>query len=325
MAPTIVHSAALGKHALALVLLAACERPPGAPGGPPPPAVEARRFDGARALDRVAELLTLPRALGDPARVQSIARLDQLLIAAGAARVDRLEHTGADPQTGTTFKMTTLVGAVRPEARHQFVLASHFDVRPWAESDPDPTRRERPIPGANDGTSGVAVLLELAPLLAEQLPVDVGFSLILFDGEELGRPGVGPYCAGSHALADALRAGRFPLVRAARFAVVLDMVGERDLQLLKEPYSLRGAGELVDRIWSTGQAAGFQQFVDARTPEPLVDDHVALTEAGIPSLLLIDYTYTPWHTHADTIDKLASDSLGAVGETLRLALRAEWP
>ena len=325
MASTIVHSAALGKHALALLLLAACERPPAAPDGPPPPAAQGRRFDGARALDRVAELLALPRALGDPARTRSITRLDELLRAAGAARVDRLEHEGADPQTGTTYKMTTLIGAVRPDAPRQFVLASHFDVRPWAESDPDPALRDRPIPGANDGTSGVAVLLELAPLLLEQLPADVGFSLILFDGEELGRPGVGPYCAGSHALADALRAGRFPVVRAARFGVVLDMVGDRDLRLLTEPHSLRSVPDLVRRIWSTGHAAGFPQFVDARAPEPLVDDHVPLTEAGIPSLLLIDYTYPPWHTHADTLDKLTADSLGAVGETLRLALPGEWP
>lgn len=324
MAPTIIHSAAVGKHALALfLLLTACERPPEPTTGPPTPTDE-RRFDGARALDRVAELLTLPRALGDPARDRSIERLADLLRAAGAARVERLAHTGADPQTGTRFAMTTLVGAVRPEAPRQFILASHFDVRPWAESDPDPARRDRPIPGANDGTSGVAVLLELAPLLHAQLPPDVGFSLILFDGEELGRPGVGPYCAGSHALADALRTDRFPVVRAASFAVVLDMVGDRDLQLLKEPNSQRAAGDLVDRIWSTGQAAGFHQFIDARVPEPLVDDHVPLTEAGIPSILLIDYTYPPWHTHADTIDQLTADSLGAVGETLRLALRREW-
>jgi glutaminyl-peptide cyclotransferase len=322
VAPTIIHSATVGKHALALILLAACERPPEPTTSTPP--ISTHRFDGARARERVAELLTLPRALGDPARARSIDRLADLLRAAGATTVDRLEHTGADPQTGTRFAMTTLIGNVRPAAPRQFILASHFDVRPWAESDPDPARRDDPIPGANDGTSGVAVLLELAPLLRDQLAHDVGFSLILFDGEELGRPGVGPYCAGSHALADALRTAQFPVVRAARFGVVLDMVGDRDLQLLKEPNSQRAAGDLVDRIWSTGQAAGFPQFVDARAPEPLIDDHVPLTGAGIPSILLIDYTYPPWHTHADTIDQLSADSLGAVGETLRLSLFSFW-
>lgn len=316
MASTIVHKAALGK--LALLLAAACERPPAAP------APAELRFDGARALARAEALLGLPRALGDPARAASIDRLADLLRDVGAAAIDRLEHAGDDPTTGRRFAMTTLIGAVRPDAPRQFILASHFDIRPWAESDPDPTRRETPIPGANDGTSGVAVLLELAPLLAAQLPADVGFSLIFFDGEELGRPGVGPYCAGSTALAAALAAGEFPRVRAARFAIVLDMVGDRDLELLIEPHSRRLAPDLVDRIWSTGQAAGFRQFARTIAPEPLTDDHVALAAAGIPAILLIDYTYPPWHTHADTLDKLSAASLGAVGETLRLALRAEW-
>jgi glutaminyl-peptide cyclotransferase len=324
MASTIVHPAALGKLALALSLLA-CERPPATSDPPPAHAGDHRRFDGARALARVGELLALPRALGDPARAAAIDRLGELLRAAGADRVDRLDHAGVDPQTGVAFAMTTLVAAVRPDAPRQFILASHFDVRPWAESDPDPARRASAIPGANDGTSGVAVLLELAPLLVAQLPADVGLSLILFDGEELGRPGVGPYCAGSRALADALDRGEFPRVRAASFGVVLDMVGDRDLQLLQDPYSRRAAAPLVDRIWSIGQAAGFPQFAAAVAPEPLIDDHVPLTDAGVPSILLIDYTYAPWHTHADTIDQLSADSLGAVGETLRLALRAEFP
>jgi hypothetical protein len=105
--------------------------------------------------------------------------------------VERLEHRGEDPWTHTPFAMTTLIASVRPQAPHQFVLASHFDTRPWAESDPDPARREQAIPGANDGSSGLAVLLELAPLLAVQLAPEVGFSLIFFDGEELGQPGRG--------------------------------------------------------------------------------------------------------------------------------------
>jgi glutaminyl-peptide cyclotransferase len=318
VAPTIIHSATVGKHALALILLAACERPPEPTTSTPP--ISTHRFDGARARERVAELLTLPRALGDPARARSIDRLADLLRAAGATTVDRLEHTGADPQTGTRFAMTTLIGNVRPAAPRQFILASHFDVRPWAESDPDPARRDDPIPGANDGTSGVAVLLELAPLLRDQLPHDVGFSLILFDGEELGRPGVGPYCAGSHALADALRTAaipgrpRRPLRRRPRHGRRPRPPIIKRAELAARRRRPRGS-HLVD-----GTGRRLPQFVDARAPEPLIDDHVPLTGAGIPSILLIDYTYPPWHTHADTIDQLSADSLGAVGETLRLSL-----
>jgi glutaminyl-peptide cyclotransferase len=313
---------ARGRKLAVLALAAlACERPPTGASGPDPAAADGERFSGARALDRVAALLALPRALGDPRRAASIDALAGLLQAAGATEVERLEHRDRDPWTGTEFAMTTLIARVRPQAPRQFVLASHFDVRPWAESDPDPARREQAIPGANDGTSGVAVLLELAPLLVTQLAPDVGFSLILFDGEELGRPGAGPYCAGSRALADAITAGRFPGVRAARFGVVLDMVGDRDLRLLQEPRSRRAAPALVDAIWSQAQVAGFPQFVAEPGPE-LVDDHVPLTSIGVPSILVIDYSYPPWHTHADDLSQLAAGSLGAVGETLRQSLRA---
>lgn len=308
--------ARLSAGVVALALLA-CERPPASPDPAP-----GQPFSGERARERLGQLLRLPRALGDPRRRAAIDELAALLRSAGADTLERLEHSGEDPWTHTRFAMTTLIAGVRPQAPHQFVLASHFDTRPWAESDPDLARREQAIPGANDGSSGLAVLLELAPLLADQLPPEVGFSLIFFDGEELGRPGVGPYCAGSRALAEALAAGSFPTVRAARFGVVLDMVGDRDLELLQDPRSRAAAPALLDAIWSIGQAAGFPQFVAAPGPD-LVDDHVPLTAAGVPSLLIIDYSYPPWHTHADDLDQISAASLGAVGETLRLALRAQ--
>lgn len=312
---------ARGRRPVAVAaLLLACGRPAATPRSPIPAPGEA--FSGERARDRVAALMRLPRTLGDPRRAGAIDELAALLRAAGADAVDRLEHDGVDPWTGQRFAMTTLIAQVRPQAPRQFLLASHFDQRPWAESDPDPARREQPIPGANDGTSGIAVLLELAPLLVDQLPPTVGFSLILFDGEELGRPGAGPYCAGSRALGDALTAGRFPRVRAARFGVVLDMVGDRDLQLLQDPRSRAALPGLVDAIWSIGQAAGHAQFVATPGPD-LVDDHVPLTTTGVPSLLIIDYSYPAWHTHADDLSQISSASLGAVGETLRLALRAQ--
>lgn len=304
-------------------LALACERPP-EPGPHVPKDISQRDlgepFSGEAALARVRDLLARPRALGDPARAASIAALEADLRAAGASEIERLDHDGADPHTGRRFAMTTLIGHVRPQARRRFLLGSHFDVRPWAESDPDPARREQPIVGANDGTSGVAVLLELTPLLVRQLPPEIGFTVILFDGEELGRPDLGGYLAGSRALADALAAGRFPRVAAAEFGVVLDMVGDRDLRIQPDRASLAQHPALVDRIWSIGQAHGYAAFDRTPLSVPLLDDHVPLSRAGVPSILLIDYDYPAWHTHADTLDKLDARSLGAVGETLRLAL-----
>lgn len=307
--------------ALCAALALACGRPPGPPSPGPSDSQAPDQFSGPAALARVATLLQrYPRTLGDPGRPAAIAALADDLHAAGATRIERLDHTGVDPHTGRSFAMTTLIGHVRPTAARRFVLGTHFDTRPWAESDPDPARREQPIVGANDGTSGLAVLLELAPLLARQLPPEHGFSVILFDGEELGRPDVGPYLAGSRALAHALTDGRFPLVAAAEFGVVLDMVGDRDLRIQPDRASLRQHPALIERIWSIGQAHGFTAFDSQPLAVPLLDDHVPLSEAGVPSILLIDYDYPAWHTHADTLDKLDVQSLGAVGETLRLAL-----
>ncbi|MDC0719822.1 M28 family peptidase [Nannocystis bainbridge] len=303
-------------------LLVACGRPPGASAsGLAASGDTGEPFSGAAALARVDLLLDrYPRALGDARRAGAIEALAADLQTAGATVIDRLDHRGADPQTGVSFAMTTLLGHVRPDAPRRFILATHFDTRPWAESDPDPARREQPIVGANDGTSGLAVVLELVPLLVRQLPPDVGVTVILFDGEELGRPDVGPYLAGSRALATEVLQGRFPQVARAEFGVVLDMVGDRDLRVQPDLASLAQHPALIDRIWSIGQAHGFTAFDAAPLAVPLLDDHVPLDEAGVPSILLIDYDYPAWHTHADTRDKLDARSLGAVGETLRLAL-----
>ncbi len=321
-----VRRPALLLPALALAL-AACAPPP-PPAAPATPASSTTtleedgeaRFSGARALRRVGELLELPRALGDPRRARSIEALGRELAALG--RLRQLEHRGQDPRGGDEFAMTTLVADFRPEAARRFILGTHFDTRPWAEEDPDPARRERPIPGANDGTSGLAVLLELAPLLARQLPPEVGFTIVLFDGEELGRPGMGGYCAGSLALAEAMRGGAFADLQRAEFAIVLDMVGERGLELELEPYSLKQAEPLARALWSTGAELGYAAFVDRVHQNAVFDDHVPLARAGVPSILLIDHDYAPWHTHADTIDKLSPESLEAVGETLRRFLLA---
>ncbi|MCB9702111.1 MAG: M28 family peptidase [Myxococcales bacterium] len=298
--------------ALALLLALACH--PQAATRPPTPT-----FAGERALELAAWLSGLPRALGDPRRGASVDLLIGELRRRGAEEIRTLDHRAADPWSGEVFEMTTLIADLRPSAPRRFILATHFDTRPWAEADPDPARREAPIPGANDGTSGVAVLLELLPLVAEALPDEVGLSLILFDGEELGRPPAVGYCAGSRALAAEIRAGRFDDLRGAELAIVIDMIGDAELRILPEQNSLTAAPWLIDQIWATAERAGYPEFA-AGPSRSITDDHVALIELGIPAVLLIDAEYPHWHTHADTLDKLGARSLEAVGETLRRTL-----
>lgn len=265
-----------------------------------------------------------PRALGHPDRADSISRLAEALRDGGATEVHPVAHAGSDPHSGESYALQSLVAHVRPTAPHRFVLASHFDTRPWAERDPDPSRRDDPVPGANDGTSGVAVLLELMPLLRKQLPADVGFTTILFDGEELGRPDhADGYCVGSRDLARRLAGGEFEPIRRAAFGIVLDMVGDTDLHLRAEHASLQTHPAGVRHIWDTARAAGLNAFETGPGPH-VIDDHTFLTRAGVPSILIIDYVYPRWHTTSDTLDGIDPRSLGQVGEAVRRAVTS-WP
>ena len=298
---------------LASAMLMGCAAAPLAP----PAGVD--RFSGEVAMGRLERLLGVPRAPGAAGRGESVEVLVAMMGAAGLTGIERLEQVGVDPVSGRTWPLTSLVGWVRPGATRVFVLATHFDAPPRAHEDPDPARREQPGPGASDGTSGVAVLLTLAPLLRAQLPEDVGFAVILFDGEEVGAPGRGGYCVGSKDVRDRLRRGELPQLQRAELGVVVDMVGDVDLGLPRDPASLRMHPALVEHLWDTARELRASAFSPRRGPAVL-DDHVYLGEAGVPSVLLIDYEDPQWHTHADDRDNVSATSLEQVGEVLRVGL-----
>lgn len=301
-------------------ILAGCPVPSSTtPPGPTTEPTSTAVFSGEAALARVRALLEWPRTLGDPRRTASIDALAQELARLTDAST-RVAHDVVGPD-GRSYALVELVGHVRPQAARRFVLATHFDTRPWADEDPDPALRDRPVPGANDGTSGVAVVLELVPLLARALPDDVGLSIVLFDGEELGRPGdADAYCMGSRHLAGAIEAGEHPLLARAEFGIVLDMVGDVDLAVPIEPGSLRMAPTVVEHVWATAESLGVTQFDRTPRERAVLDDHKFLSAAGIPSILLIDRDYAAWHTTRDTIDEVSAESLAAVGEVVRVAV-----
>ena len=302
-----------------LVAVLSCGTPPAPPEPPAPPPPG---FSGDAAMATMDALMALPRGLGVPDRDASIDTLADLLREAGAATSVTVPFVARD-RDGTEYRLANVIAEFRPDAEHRFALATHFDTRPWADEDPDPNAHHLPVPGANDGTSGVAVILRLAPLLLRDLPPTVGFTVVLFDGEELGRASdMDAYCAGSRRLAEDIEAPVFAHLRRASFGIVLDMVGDRDLRLRPEPNSTRAAPDLVDHVWSTARALGYAQFDPDERELGILDDHKFMTAAGIPSILLIDRDYPPWHTRFDTLDKVGPASLEAVGETLRTALVA---
>jgi glutaminyl-peptide cyclotransferase len=171
------------------------------------------------------------------------------------------------------------------------------------------SRRNAPILGANDGASGVAVLLELARLLGSS-PADYGVDIVLFDGEDLGtdqnREG---YFRGSREFARTFTAAR------PEHALVLDMVGDSDLLFYMEAYSTQMAPATVEWVWAAGREVAPAYFAD-QVGYAVEDDHMPLNAARIPCADLIDFNYPHWHTHADTPDKVSAASLQVVGDVL---------
>jgi Zn-dependent M28 family amino/carboxypeptidase len=207
------------------------------------------------------------------------------------------------------IELTNVIASFRVSERRRVLLGAHWDTRAVAEHDPDPANRETPILGANDGASGVAVLLELARLMSEREP-SVGVDLVFFDGEDGGdEGGLGEWCIGSTYYAAHL--GDY----CPEYAVVIDMIGDCDLSIPIEPNSWAACPLEVDRVWAAAERAEAGSFT--RSPgTALYDDHAPLIRAGIPSVLVIDFDYPYWHTLEDTPDKCCPESLAEIGRML---------
>lgn len=217
-----------------------------------------------------------------------------------------------------SIPMTNVIASFRPDLGERIFLMAHWDTRPHADEDPDPARRADPVPGANDGASGVAVLLEVARQLSAEAPRR-GVDLFFVDGEDSGTQGEpDSWALGSQALAAALvGAGYRP-----RLGILLDMVGDRDLRIPQEGFSLAWAP--VETRWLFEVAAGLGLSAFDPVPGKMVtDDHLPFLRRGIPCVDLIDLDYPYWHTVADTPDKVSAESLGQVGDLVMAVVRAE--
>ncbi len=253
------------------------------------------------------------RHAGASRRPEAIARLKKRLSRAGLS-VSRQDFTAKDPRDGRDWPMTNLLGRLRPKAACRILLGSHYDTRHVAEMDPDPRRRDEPIEGGNDGTSGVAVLLALAPRLSRLLPSGVGADVVLFDGEEMGYPNIGGYCAGSTHYASRLPAGTKPA-----FGIVLDMVCAPDTHFKIESRSHESHPDLVEALWSLGAARS--PAFSRQHWGGIGDDHTPLTRAGIPSILVIGYDDPRWHTSRDTAARCDPDRLALMESVLEDFMR----
>jgi hypothetical protein len=274
-------------------------------GAAAPAAAVAPSPDGERMFALVESLAAFgPRAPGTPGHAAARPFIERTAAAAGAAVTS--QGFGVRERAGSWHRGFNIVARVRPDLSDRVLVGAHWDTRPRAERDPDPSRRGEPIVGANDGGSGTAILLHLAELF-HAAPPPVGVDLVFFDAEDWGHEGdLANYCLGSRHYAGALDPSDRP-----RAAVVVDLVGDADLGIWRERRSNAFARDLVDRLWGIAAEVGAASFFDEPRHD-VFDDHIPLLQAGIPAALIIDMDYAAWHTHADLPDKVSPASLEEV-------------
>lgn len=270
--------------------------------------------DGAAVLSLVHRQLDFgPRVPGTPGHTAQstwmLAHLDSL---APEVVADTFSHVTT---SGDSLTLVNVLARFRPEETRRILLLTHWDTRPTSDEAADPAQRNTPVPGANDGASGTAVLLELARILAANEP-PLGVDLLFVDGEDYG-PGIEDMLLGARRYAsrlDAASAGR-PI-----YGVLLDMVGDRDPLFPVEGYSAQAAPLVVRKVWGAARRLGYEAVFPERVGGPINDDHIPLTEAGLPTVDVIDFSYGPghawWHTPEDTADKLSAETLRMVTEVM---------
>jgi hypothetical protein len=233
---------------------------------------------------------------------------------------------------GTKLNAVNIIGAFNPGSKNRILLFAHWDSRPWADHDPNPANRRKPVIGANDGASGVGVLLEVARVIGQNNPA-VGIDIIFFDAEDYGAP---QDYAGNHEDSWCLGSqywSKNPHVEQynAKYGILLDMVGAGDATFYRESFSEYYAPQIVDKIWNTAATLGFERYFINKSGGAVTDDHVYVNKiAGIPSANIIHYSTENqkgfgdfWHTVNDDMSVIDKNTLMAVGTTLLKVIYSE--
>lgn len=236
---------------------------------------------------------------------------------------------------GTTLKATNIIASYNPEASTRILLCAHWDARPWADNDPDSANHKKPVMAANDGASGVAVMLEIARLLQKDKKLKIGVDFVCFDAEDWGVPQWETRyqdTGDSWALGAQHFAENLPTGYEARYGILLDMVGGEGAQFYKEGMSKQYAGAIVDKVWAAAKAAGMGAYFPDSDGGMITDDHIPLNQkANIPTVDIIPYypdcqqsAFGPtWHTVNDTMAHIDKNTLEAVGQTVIQVLYSE--
>ena len=292
-------------------------------------------FEADSAYRFIAEQVDFgSRVPGTPAHEACARYLREKLRAYGAeVHIQQGQKTN---YRGEPQQIYNIIGSFNPEAKRRVLLCAHWDSRPWCDQEENYDDRMQPVLGANDGASGVGVLLEVArqlnslnPSNPSDRPEGPGIDIVFFDVEDMGAPSfytgkevADDWCLGSQLWAE--RARQEGTNKAYRYGILLDMVGSPDAVFPKEYFSLQYASAHVERVWNTARQLGYGRFFRDARSYPLTDDHYYVnTLAGIPCIDIIHYDAQSgtgfahyWHTTHDDMDNISRTTLDAVGKTL---------
>jgi len=259
--------------------------------------LQPERFDADRAYTHMLNQMAFgPRTPGSEAHNAAINYIkDELAIQGWEVEIQLAESLGHPIKN---------IIARRGDGEEWVILGAHYDSRLLADNDPNAEYRAQPVPGANDGASGVAVLLELARVIPQD--IDKKIWLVFFDLEDQGRIDGWDWILGSQAFAESLEG-------EPDSVIIIDMIGDADLNIYREKNSYP---QLVDEIWQTAASLGHAEYFIDKEKYSMLDDHTPFLSKGLKSIDIIDFDYPYWHTLEDTADKVSPLSLGVVGEVL---------
>jgi glutaminyl-peptide cyclotransferase len=280
-------------------------------------------FDGGRSYDLLKKQCSFgPRYAGVPGH-KACADFIKTELAKTSDQV--IARQFDETIRGKALRFQNIFGVFNPDAKRFILLCAHWDTRPEADREIDPVKQKKPILGANDGASGVAVLLEMARNFHDKNP-KVGVVMAFFDGEDYG-PGEADMYVGSRHFAQQWKTDVRPKGREISYdyGILLDMVGDKDLDILRESTSVTSAPAVVERVWSTAKRLGHSDAFKETGDYAINDDHVPLIFGGIKCIDVIDFNYGPWHTLDDTPDKCSAKSLQTVGEVIESVIYDESP
>lgn len=290
-----------------------------ATGGDAKDDVKPVKFDKERALKYLRQLTDIgPRISGSDAMKKQQEIIEKHFKELGAT-VTRQEFKAKQRSRKEETPMTNLIIAWNPEKERRVLISSHYDTRPIADQEPNRNNWNKPFVSANDGTSGVAFMMELGHHMKD-LKSDFGIDFVLFDGEEYvfetsPMGGGDRYFFGSEHFADEYLKAKEKRKHRYEAGLLLDLFAGHDAKLKVELYSYDAAPKLVEQVWGVAKNLGAKSFRFERGYE-VQDDHLALNRVGIPTVDIIDFDYPHWHKLTDTFDKISGDQMIEVSNVI---------